>query len=97
MQGAPLVNGAVDVPAFDEAALIEALRVDQAGESTPQPVSITDQAKKNPADDLVDQVISQGSINNIAMQHDVSEAEEKPKSRENMRLRELLQTRFSIL
>ena len=34
MQGAPLVNGAVDVPAFDEATLIEALRVDQAGEST---------------------------------------------------------------
>jgi uncharacterized protein YbcV (DUF1398 family) len=34
MQGAPLVNGAVDVPAFDEAALIKALRVDQAGEST---------------------------------------------------------------
>ena len=34
MQGTPLVSGAVDVPAFDEAALIEALRVDQAGEST---------------------------------------------------------------
>jgi uncharacterized protein YbcV (DUF1398 family) len=34
MQGAPLVTGAVDVPAFDGAALIEALRVDQAGEST---------------------------------------------------------------
>jgi uncharacterized protein YbcV (DUF1398 family) len=34
MQGAPLVNGAVDVPTFDGAALIEALRVDQAGEST---------------------------------------------------------------
>jgi uncharacterized protein YbcV (DUF1398 family) len=34
MQGAPLVSGAVDVPAFDEAALIKALRVDQAGEST---------------------------------------------------------------
>ena len=33
-QGAPLVNGAVDVPAFDEEALIKALRVDQAGEST---------------------------------------------------------------
>jgi len=33
MQGAPLVNGAVDVPTFDEAALIKALRVDQAGES----------------------------------------------------------------
>jgi uncharacterized protein YbcV (DUF1398 family) len=34
MQGVPLVNGAIDVPAFDEAALIQALRVDQAGEST---------------------------------------------------------------
>ena len=34
MQGAPLVNGAVDVPAFDEQALIKALRTDQAGEST---------------------------------------------------------------
>jgi uncharacterized protein YbcV (DUF1398 family) len=34
MQGVPLVNGAVDVPAFDEEALIKALRVDQAGEST---------------------------------------------------------------
>ena len=34
MQGAPLVNGAVDVPPFDEEALIKALRVDQAGEST---------------------------------------------------------------
>jgi uncharacterized protein YbcV (DUF1398 family) len=34
MQGAPLVNGTVDVPAFDEEALIKALRVDQAGEST---------------------------------------------------------------
>jgi uncharacterized protein YbcV (DUF1398 family) len=34
MQGDPLVNGAVDVPAFDEEALIKALRVDQVGEST---------------------------------------------------------------
>jgi uncharacterized protein YbcV (DUF1398 family) len=34
VQGAPLVTGAVDVPAFDEEALIKALRVDQAGEST---------------------------------------------------------------
>jgi uncharacterized protein YbcV (DUF1398 family) len=34
MQGAPLVNGAADVPAFDKEALIKALRVDQAGEST---------------------------------------------------------------
>jgi uncharacterized protein YbcV (DUF1398 family) len=34
MQGAPLVSGAVDVPFFDREALIRALRVDQAGEST---------------------------------------------------------------
>jgi uncharacterized protein YbcV (DUF1398 family) len=34
MQGAPLINGAVDVPVFDENALIRALRIDQAGEST---------------------------------------------------------------
>jgi uncharacterized protein YbcV (DUF1398 family) len=34
MQGAPLVSGAVDVPAFDQGALIAALRIDQAGEST---------------------------------------------------------------
>jgi uncharacterized protein YbcV (DUF1398 family) len=34
MQGAPLVHGAVDVPVFDQEALIQALRVDQAGEST---------------------------------------------------------------
>ena len=34
MQGKPLITGAVDVPAFDEAALIKALRIDQAGEST---------------------------------------------------------------
>ncbi|MGH9537084.1 MAG: MarR family transcriptional regulator [Terriglobales bacterium] len=34
MQGTPLVNGAADVPVFDENALIQALRVDQAGEST---------------------------------------------------------------
>jgi uncharacterized protein YbcV (DUF1398 family) len=34
MQGNPLVTGVVDVPPFDEAALIRALRVDQAGEST---------------------------------------------------------------
>lgn len=32
MQGAHLVNGAVDLPAFNEQAL--ALRVDQAGETT---------------------------------------------------------------
>lgn len=34
MQGKPLVEGAADVPAFDEAALVRALRTDQAGEST---------------------------------------------------------------
>lgn len=34
MQGTPLVSGAVDVPAFDREALIRALRIDQAGEST---------------------------------------------------------------
>lgn len=34
MQGEPLVIGAVDVPAFNEEALVRALRVDQAGEST---------------------------------------------------------------
>jgi uncharacterized protein YbcV (DUF1398 family) len=34
IQGDPLVTGAVDVPAFNEEALIRALRVDQAGEST---------------------------------------------------------------
>jgi uncharacterized protein YbcV (DUF1398 family) len=34
IQGDPLVTGAADVPAFKEEALIRALRVDQAGEST---------------------------------------------------------------
>jgi uncharacterized protein YbcV (DUF1398 family) len=34
IQGTPLVSGAVDVPRFDREALIRALRVDQAGEST---------------------------------------------------------------
>ncbi len=34
VQGVPLVSGAVDVPVFDENALIKALRTDQAGEST---------------------------------------------------------------
>ena len=34
MQGAPLVTGTVDVPAFDREALITALRTDQAGNST---------------------------------------------------------------
>jgi uncharacterized protein YbcV (DUF1398 family) len=33
-QGAPLVSGMADVPAFDEEALIRALRTDQKGEST---------------------------------------------------------------
>src|ERR1700677_5316196 len=33
-QGAPLVAGTADVPAFDRNALIGALRTDQAGEST---------------------------------------------------------------
>jgi uncharacterized protein YbcV (DUF1398 family) len=34
MQGDPLLTGAADVPNFDENALIKALHVDQAGEST---------------------------------------------------------------
>ena len=34
MQGVPLVSGILDVPAFDREALIKALRIDQAGEST---------------------------------------------------------------
>lgn len=34
MQGKPLVEGVADVPAFDQGALIQALRIDQAGEST---------------------------------------------------------------
>lgn len=34
MQGKPLVEGIADVPVFDEGALIQALRIDQAGEST---------------------------------------------------------------
>jgi uncharacterized protein YbcV (DUF1398 family) len=33
MQGTPLVSGAVDVPQFDQQALITALRIDQAGKS----------------------------------------------------------------
>lgn len=32
--GTPLVSGPADVPAFDQEALIKALRTDQAGEST---------------------------------------------------------------
>ncbi len=34
MQGKPLLSGIEDVPAFDGEALIRALRIDQAGEST---------------------------------------------------------------
>ncbi len=34
IQGAPLVSGAVDVAPFNQAALINALRIDQAGESS---------------------------------------------------------------
>ena len=33
-QQTPLLTGTVDVPAFDQAALITAIRTDQAGEST---------------------------------------------------------------
>jgi uncharacterized protein YbcV (DUF1398 family) len=45
IQGTPLVNGVVNVPVFDEKALIKALRVDQAGESTfPQFLASTWQA-----------------------------------------------------
>jgi uncharacterized protein YbcV (DUF1398 family) len=33
-QGAPLVTGTEDVPVFDEAGLVRAIRSDQAGEST---------------------------------------------------------------
>jgi uncharacterized protein YbcV (DUF1398 family) len=34
MQGSPLITGMADVPPFDQAALIAALRADQAGESS---------------------------------------------------------------
>lgn len=34
VQGAPLVSGPADVPAFSQEALIKALRTDQAGQST---------------------------------------------------------------
>ncbi len=34
MQGTPLISGVADIPPFDRAALIAALRTDQAGEST---------------------------------------------------------------
>jgi uncharacterized protein YbcV (DUF1398 family) len=34
VQATPLISGMADVPAFDRAALIKALRVDQAGETT---------------------------------------------------------------
>lgn len=33
-QGEPLINTTTDVPAFDREALIKALRIDQAGQST---------------------------------------------------------------
>jgi uncharacterized protein YbcV (DUF1398 family) len=33
-QGTPLITGTADVPPFDQAALIKALRTDQAGKST---------------------------------------------------------------
>ena len=33
-QGTPLVSGTVDVPPFDREALIKALRIDQAGQSS---------------------------------------------------------------
>jgi uncharacterized protein YbcV (DUF1398 family) len=33
-QGTPLVSGAIDVPRFDREALVAALRIDQAGQST---------------------------------------------------------------
>lgn len=33
-QGTPLINTTVDVPLFDREALIKALRIDQAGQST---------------------------------------------------------------
>jgi uncharacterized protein YbcV (DUF1398 family) len=34
MQGVPLVTGAADVPPFSEDSLVQALRIDQAGESS---------------------------------------------------------------
>ena len=34
MQGPALITGTVDVPIFDQEALIKALRIDQAGKST---------------------------------------------------------------
>ncbi|HEX4277724.1 MAG TPA: DUF1398 family protein [Bryobacteraceae bacterium] len=34
MQGAPLVSGTADIPAFNREGLIRALRTDQSGEST---------------------------------------------------------------
>ena len=33
-QGTPLLSGMADVPPFDQEALVKALRIDQAGEST---------------------------------------------------------------
>lgn len=34
IQGAPLLSGTADIPLFNKAALVSALRIDQAGEST---------------------------------------------------------------
>jgi uncharacterized protein YbcV (DUF1398 family) len=33
-QGTPLLNGAVDIPVFNQEAVIRAIRIDQSGEST---------------------------------------------------------------
>jgi uncharacterized protein YbcV (DUF1398 family) len=34
VQAQPLISGMADIPAFDQAALIKALRTDQAGQTT---------------------------------------------------------------
>ncbi len=34
MQAQPLISGMADIPAFDQTALIQALRADQAGQTT---------------------------------------------------------------
>ena len=45
MQGTPLVSGAIDVPPFNEAVLIAALRADQAGQTDfPEFLCVTWQA-----------------------------------------------------
>ncbi len=64
-QGTPLVSGLVEVPAFDEAALIAALRTDQAGQSTfPEFLSATWQAgvTSYTVDFLARTVIYQGVV-----------------------------------